>query len=489
MKHIIKKKFKQESEKLIGMKRIGLFVLLCFGVLLSSGAIAQEKDTLFFTLNEAVEFAEDNNLKFKNSKLDIKASKEKVWETTANGLPQINGEFSYQHIPGELPTVQFGGTNPQMTEFYRYVFNQFEAMGADVPAELRNALTTPVEPEPVKLGVKNSATYSVTVSQLIFSGEYIVGLQASRTYLQISKINEEKQKLDLKSNVIKSYLSALILEKNKAILDSNIVNVKSLLEETKKLVEAGFAQRTDVDQLRLNYNTIRNSLNSLERQVDLSYMLFKIQLGMDLDKELVLKDNIDKLRTSILKEDESNVDEFDMEENVNYKLAQNQQEISELNLKRAQSKFLPQISGFYQYMDKTNKPEFDFTINHTLGINISVPIFSSFQRNSVVQQRKIELKKAKNDKQLLEENLRSQLAQAQLDYNNALEKTQTARQNVELSQRIFKNTSKKYKEGMASSLELTQTNNNFLQAQSEYFNALNELFNAKIELEKVLNEL
>jgi outer membrane protein TolC len=346
-----------------------------------------------------------------------------------------------------------------------------------------------VEPEPVKLGVKNSATYSVTVSQLIFSGEYIVGLQASRTYLQISKINEEKQKIDLKSNVIKSYLSALILEKNKAILDSNMSNVKSLMEETEKLVEAGFAESTDLDQLRLNYNTIQNSLKSLQRQVELSYMLFKIQLGMDLNKELVLKDGISKLRTQILKEDESDVEDFDVEDNINYKLAKNQQEISELNLKRAKSKFLPQVSGFYRYSDKTNKPAFDFTINHTLGINISVPIFSSFQKNAVVQQRKIELKKAKNDKQLLEENLRSQLSRAQLNYNNALEKTQTARQNVELSRKIFSNTSKKYKEGMASSLELTQTNNNYLQAQSDYFNALNELFNAKVELEKILNEL
>ncbi|MGM0498186.1 MAG: TolC family protein, partial [Bacteroidota bacterium] len=188
------------------MKRYGLFLLLV-ALVMTSSAQNQNADTLTFSLDEAVEYAKENNTKMKNAKLDVKSSKKKIWETTATGLPQIDGELNYQHIPGDLPTADFGGTDPRMTEFYQYIFDQFEALGQPVPPELESALTEETEPQEIQLGVKNSTTYSVTVSQLIFSGEYIVGLQASRTYHQISQINEEKQKLDLKETITKSYLS------------------------------------------------------------------------------------------------------------------------------------------------------------------------------------------------------------------------------------------------------------------------------------------
>jgi len=470
------------------MKKYGLFLWL-IALVFTASAQNQDADTLTFSLDEAVEYAKENNTKMQNAKLDVKSSKKKIWETTATGLPQVNGELNYQHIPGKLPTADFGGTDPRMTQFYQYIFDQFDALGQPVPPDLESALTSETDPREVTLGVKNSTTYSVTVSQLIFSGEYIVGLQASRTYHQISQINKEKQQLDLKETITKSYLSALILEKNKEILDSTKANVKSLYNETKKMVEAGLAESTDADQLKMNYNTLKNSVKSLERQINLSYLMFKIQLGIDIDKTIHLTDNLDKLKVQLIKDNESDISEFNIGNNINYRLAENQQEISQLNLKREKSRYLPKISGFYRYTDKTEKATFDFTINHTLGVNLTVPIFSSFQRNAKVQQAKIDLKKARNDKQLLEKNLRSKLTQAEYEYKNAREETETAKENVQLSKNIYENTAKKYKEGMASSIELTQTHDNYLQAQSDYFSALHKLFNAKIELEKILNEL
>ena len=470
------------------IKRYAILMWL-IALVFTASAQKQDPDTLTFSLDEAVKFAKEHNTKMQNAKLDVKSSKKKIWETTATGLPQVNGELNYQHIPGDLPTANFGGTDPRMTEFYQYIFDQFDALGQPVPPELESALTTETDPQEVTLGVKNSTTYSVTVSQLIFSGEYIVGLQASRTYHQISQINKEKQRLDLKETITKSYLSALILEKNKEILDSTKANVKSLYNETKKMVEAGLAESTDADQLKMNYNTLKNSVKSLERQIKLSYLMFKIQMGIDINKTLQLTDNLDKLKVQLIRENESNISEFNVGNNINYRLAENQQEISQLNLKREKSRYLPKVSGFYRYTDKTEKATFDFTINHTLGVNLTVPIFSRFQRNAQVQQAKIDLKKARNDKQLLEKNLRSKLTQAEYEYKNAREETKTAKENVQLSKNIYENTAKKYKEGMASSIELTQTHDNYLQAQSDYFSALHNLFNAKIELEKILNEL
>lgn len=438
------------------LQKLGLIVLLL--MLTPSFLFSQdEPKQLELTLEEAQDYALENNLQVRNTILDIEAARKKVWETTAIGLPQVNGAVDYQHIPGDLPTFDF--TDPMTGES-----------------------------SPIKLGVKNSTTYSVTLSQLVFSGEYIVGLQASKTYLQISKLSHEKTALDTRENVMSSYLSALILERNKSILDSSLANIKKLLKETTKMYEQGFLQSTDVDQLQITYNTLLNSQKSVERQLDISYKLFKILLGAEIDSRLVLTDELNQLEERLLKENGSS-EEFRLDQNIDYRLMKNQEEVSELNLKREKTKYLPSLSAFYSYQDKTNKAAFDFTINHILGVQASIPLFSSFQRNAMVQQAKIELEKNQNNTALLENNLRTQAAQARFTYRNAVEKYTIAGQNMKLAKNIMNNTAKKYQEGMASSMEFTQANDKYLQTQSDYINALFEVFSAKIALDKLLNEL
>ncbi len=432
---------------------ISIFLIMGF-----SGGLAQDNNPpLELSLQDALDYALQNNITLQNAALDIEAARKKVWETTAIGLPQVNGNFNYQHIPGDLPT--FDMTDPMTGET-----------------------------QSIELGVKNSSTYSLTLSQLIFSGEYIVGLQASKTFLKISQLSHEKQNIETKNGVITSYVSVLILERNKAITDSSLQNIESLLHETKQLYKQGFMEETDVDQLQITYNSLVNTQKTIERQIDISRKLFKVLLGTDLNTSLVLTDDLEQLEASMI-HSATTIPEFNLTENIDYRLAENQEKISELNYKREKTKYLPTISAFYTYQDKTNKAAFDFTINNILGVNVDVPIFSSFQRNAMVKQAKVEMEKAQNNKILAAENLVIQSQQSRYNFLEAKEKYELAHQNLELSKKVFDNISEKYKQGMASGMELTQANNTYLQTQSEYINALFELYKSKIELDKILNEL
>jgi outer membrane protein TolC len=417
---------------------------------------SQTDSTLALSLKDAQQFAIEHNLSLKNARLDIKSAEKKVWETTAIGLPQVSGKLDYQYIPGTIPALDFV---------------DFETG----------------DPVQLPLAVKNSTTYSVTAAQLIFSGEYIVGLQASKTYLQISKLSNDKEEIETRANVLNSYASVLILENNLGILNASLQNMESLVNETKKLAEQGFMESTDVDQLQITLNTLTNTRNTIQRQIDVSYKLFKILLGTDQDAKIVLNQDLKSIYNEIVGKPVN--EGFDITNNIDFKMVENQLKISELSLKREKTTYLPTISGFYMYQDKTNKASFDATINHIIGINLAVPIFSSFQRNAVVQQAKIEYQKSLNNKVLLEQNINTQAQQLRFNYQNALEKYKVTNQNVDLSKNVFENTSKKYKQGMVSSMDLTQANNTYLQAESDNTNALFELLQTKIELEKILNEL
>lgn len=425
-------------------------------IILPYVVLSQHDSTITLTLNNAHQYAITNNLNLENAKLDIESAQKKVWETTAIGLPQINGKIDYQNIPGKIPS---------------FSFIDFETG----------------EPSEMPLAVKNSATYSITAAQLVFSGEYIVGLQASKTYLQISKLSHEKQEMDLKADVITSYISILILEHNLGIVNSSIENMESLVRETRLLNKQGFLESTDTDQLQISLNILINSKNTIQRQIEISYSLFKILLGADINNTLALADNLDNIYNQII--NKSYNETFDIANNIDYKMINNQVKISELSLKREKTKYLPTISAFYNYQDKTEKASFDFTINHIIGVSLDMPIFSSFQRNAVVQQAKIDYKKSFNNQHLLENNLNIQAQQLRYYFQDALDKYKMTKQNVELSKDVFDKTSKKYKQGMVSSMDLTQANSTYLQTQSDNTSALFELFKSKIELEKILNEL
>ena len=380
-----------------------LFAILAFLLLIFRGSFSQNDTVYRLNLAEAQTFALENNTQVINAKYDIEIANARVWETTAIGLPQVSGSLNYQHIPGDIPTVDFAGG---FTQVFGAIFDalQREGIEVDIPQGIG-------ESEPIQLAVKNSTTYSATLSQLVFSGEYIVGLQAARTYKQLSKNGLENIELNVKESISMSYFTILSLEQNRMILDSSLINLKNSIREMQAMYETGMIEETDLDQLVVNAGNVENSLKSIERALEISRKLFKIQLGLPLESEVKLTENLDNILFG-LKIETPDISGFNPEENINYKMAETQEKLNELSMKREKSMYLPSLNAFYTYQDKTNAPDFDFTINHIIGLNVSVPIFSSGMRNAKVKQARLEMVKSTNDKLLLEENLQMQVQQA-----------------------------------------------------------------------------
>ena len=449
----MKKKRVQSILNLTTMKN--KYLLLFYFILSVFYTTAQNKqdsisNVYTFSLDEAKNFALGHNTALLNARLDKTIAKKQVWETTAIGLPQVSAAYKYQHIPGEIPSFQINPAAP-----------------------------------PIKLGVENSATYNITVSQLIFSGEYLVGLQASKTFLKLSENNLIKNELDVETNVASSYFTILALEKSKEILDSSVTNLKSMLAEMTAMNNVGMIKSTDVKQFTINLNTTENALETINRQLKSANTMFKITLGLEIEDSLVLTQNIDDL----LNDDNiySTIQQsFDVTNNIDYKIITTQEKIAKLSYKREQSKYLPSVSAFYLYQDKTNKPDFDFTINNILGVNINIPIFSSGQRHSKVQQANLALEKTTNIKNGLSENLKMAYDQTKYLFLNAHETLKTQKQNIELSKEIYNNTIAKYKTGTVSSLDLTQAHSQYLNSQASYINALLNYVTTKNNLEKLL---
>jgi outer membrane protein len=466
------------------MKNHAFLFRVCIwaALVLPVGVNAQQQGTpLEFSLKQAQDYAILNNVNAKNSVIDMKLARKKIWETTAIGLPQINAQANYQHL-FKVPVLSLGGTTTLATNLPAgSVLTSNDITNENVYLDFTAS-------DPIPLGVKDNTTLDITVSQLVFSGEYLVGLQAAKVFAEISEQSQKKTELDLKESVGNTYSLVLVLEQTKKTLEKSLDNLKKTLSDMQQMNNQGFIEITDVDQIELTSLNLTNGVNSLNRQVEASRDLLKFQLGLSFDQEVVLTDNLENT-AGILKLESVVSTKFNVENNIDYQILTVQEKLGSLNLKREQSGYLPSLAAVYRHTEKVNKPAFDFAPADVFGLSLNIPLFSSGQRIVKVQQRRLELEKITNTKNNVANGLQLEFINARNDMTSAYEKFLNEKKNIELTNRIYEKTLIKYKNGLSSSLDLTNAQNQYLTAESNYYTAIYTLITAKNKLDKLSNNL
>ena len=441
-------------------------LILIFSVFVITKSISQETKQSF-SLQEAIDYALENNRTAKNAERDIEAAYQKKWETTATGLPQISAKLDYQNYLKQqvslLPAEFFGG-NP----------GEFQA---------------------VTFGTKQSASAFATLNQKIFDGSYLVGLQSAKVYLQISKNAKEKTDLEVRKAVIDSYGNVLLAEESVKILERNIETLEKNLFETTKIYENGLGEQENVEQLQITLSGVKSNLSNVSRLKTLAYQMLNITLGLDLKSNTILTDSLESLTAknislSLLDADES------VENTIDYKIAENDKKSKELLLKLEKSKGLPTLNAFLNGGYSAFSENFDFTNSDKkwygsslFGVSLNVPIFSSLGRSAATQQAKINLEKAKDDLLETHQKLQLQIASAKSDYQFAIEEYQNKKENLNLAERIETKNETKFFEGIGSSFELRQAQTQLYSAQQEFLQAMLDVINKKAALETVLNAI
>jgi outer membrane protein TolC len=288
-----------------------------------------------------------------------------------------------------------------------------------------------------------------------------------------------------------AYYLILISEESLRILDSNITNLQETLKSTRKMYSIGMAESLDVDQMVSNVTMVENSRSSLERTVELNYNLLRFQLGVPAGTRITLKETLDDI-TKQLDLQTIISQEFNYTNNLNFKLIEGQERMSALNLKSQKALVLPTLTGVITTSSTgmgDKLPEIAWYPSSFYMFQLSVPIFGSGERYAKIRKAQINLAKATNTKDMVAEQL--QLQEKQLRYNlvNANLQYISQKNNIEVSKRVYTSTENKFKQGMASSLELTQANSLYLQAENNYVSALMNLLQTKLALDKLLNNL
>jgi outer membrane protein len=428
-------------------------------VILSCGLIQGQQDNgeLKLSLKEAQDYALKFNLSVKTSRYDIQASRYALLDAVSAGLLQVNSNATVND--NLIIMTRIIDLNGQQTAF--------------------------------KFGTTYDLSLGVSASTTIFNAPYIVGIQTAKLGQKLTGLNVERTEIETRESVIMSYYLILLSEESMKILDGNIAALKETLKTTRSMLSAGMAESTDVDQMVSNVSMIENTKSSMERTLEMNYNMLRFQLGVSPATKITLTETLESIleKTDINKVLNTG---FDVKENINYKLSASQEKMSALALKMQESAVLPTISGFYTYAKggMGNKLSgLEWFPNSIVGVQVSLPIFATGSRYSKIKQAKINLEKARTGSELVTEQLLLQEKQLRYNLVNARDQYNLQKANIDVSKRVYTSTENKYKQGMASSLELTQANSLYLQSENNYVSALMNLLQTKLALDKLLNNM
>lgn len=440
---------------------------------------ATTEKTMRLSLSEAQDYAVQHNYALQNSALDVKKAVATRWQTLSSMLPQVKAGFDYQNMCGY--EMNLGGRSSMGSMMPDSITIGGVTMPISFPSSGGSGSTS------TSIPMNPSGTFSITAS-IALTGAQLVGTLLNRIAIDMANVTHRQSEQTTRANVKTAYTSILIMEQTVRLLDTSLQNMQQLLETTEASVRAGASEQVNADKLKVQVATMKSSINSTERSLNMLYNSLILLLGADVNSKLQLTTPIEQV-LDVDYAAQLTMGGFHIEDNYNYQLLQQSERLARKQLTLAWMDFTPTISAYYQYSDKTyfgKDAGFNMTPPNMIGASVSLPLFQSGTRAAKIKGAKIDYQKNLNSKLQAEDGLRVQYNQLCYDLVSAIESYNIQRENLDVTRRVFRNVSEKYTYGRASNLEVTNASTDILNAQSNYIQAVMSVVKAQVALENLL---
>jgi len=440
--------------------------LLCF-----NSAQSQQQNNSF-SIQQAIDYAVKNSPNYLNAELDQKSAVYRKKEIGGLLLPQINGSIDFKDYL-KIPTSLIAAN----------AFNPF------APADEYLA---------VQFGLKYNATAGINASQLLFSSDYVFGMKAAKELISLSKINMQRSKSELVSQVSKAYYSVLVNRERLKLLDANMTKLDKSLADVKAYNIQGLVELIDVERLEVASNNLASEKEKVIQFMKAGEFLLKFQMGYKIYDPIILSDSLNL--TEDLKQEFNSIN-IDISKRSDYLLLTAQQKLLDIDVKRLKWGYLPTLAAYGSYQYNTQRPTTNlFETDKTnamkqwypialVGITMNLNIFDGLQRHNKIQQAKISSGKNVNTLKNIE--LASQLESsvAAITFNNSLKTLSNNKRNMELAQHIYDVVQKKYLEGVGNNLEVINAQTSLRESEFNYYSSVYDVLVAKIDYLKATGTL
>lgn len=456
-------------------------ILLVLFMSLAFWGLEAQQDRAF-SLDEAILYAKENNRDIKLEFLNIADAEGQLLEYKSIGIPKIEGTVGYNYYI-DLPTQIFPDVfSPAI---YGILFAEEVIPERPIPSGM---------PSEVQFGTDHNLNAGIELNALLFDFAWLQGLKAQRLYRELIVRNSEQKAYEVRGMVTKAYLAVLIAQRNFELLDNNIRNLERLSTETRAIFEEGFAEKLDVDRLTLSLENLRTEQGNAERLVAITKNLLKFQMGYPIAQPITLTEEFEDLTAELRVQNLENAS-IDFNARPQYQALLLAEELNGLNQKVIKAGYLPTLRGFASYsqqlqrndlFDGNESPWFPVSI---VGLTLNVPIFDGLEKKAKLDRAKISLEKNQLQKTMFENAMTLEVENAKIQLENARQTVNSRERAMNLANEIYQTAQIKYREGVGSSLEMSQAESDYYNAQTQYINALYDLIVAKTELDIALGKI
>lgn len=413
-------------------------------------------------MQEVLQTGLKNSYDIKKSKLDEQAAAYQRKEIIGSGLPQVDAYGNYNNFLNVTP------------------------MG--LPGGFLNPESSPSDIDVVQFGVPQSLQAGFQLNQLIFSQSYLVGLKAAKTseefYLLLTRMSEEDILYDLAMN----YYRIVGLELQRENIDANMDRLRGLEQILKVQYENDLAKKVDYNRVKVNLTTLQASRDDLEIGIDQSKNYLKLLMGVPLNTPLKLQEQDFNLDLAEILPPHLNVD---LQDRVDLRVLNKQQDLYGLDIKNIQSGYYPSLFGFADVNYNTFSNDFTFLSQSKpwyrgalIGLKLQIPIFDGFQRKNKVAQARV------RSMQLEQDILKAGQA-AEMEHQNAVRKLSSSvnsaraqEENLRLAEEVYGQTELLYKEGISPLTDLLEAETALREARTAYNNQIINVKTAQVDLYK-----
>ena len=445
------------------MKHLLLSVSIC--LLCISSTFAQSPGVVKLSLKDCVKQAVEKNIKIRTAKIDKEIGTEKKNEASASLYPKINLNSNFTDNV-KLQKIMVDGA-------------LVGAPGTEIP---------------FTMGSQYSATEVLNISQILYNQTAITALKLARKANETYDLNIRKSKEEVGIQVAKMYALALTTIEQQKLIESNIDRSERLKKITGVTIEAGTGKQIDMDRVNVNlgnmYTQLSNSKAAYEQQ--LNTIKYLLQLPLDTPVELT-----DTVGTELLSIQPIQLNDFSS--NVNVQLLESQKQINSLNKKYINAGYLPSLSlsGQAAYQGQQNK--FSTYFNNgsenkwysyaNFTVTMSIPVFDGFERRSKARQAEMDYRKSELTLNDTKESLSMDYRNALNTYQNNKTNVKRQKQNLSLAEKVYQETSLKYKEGVVTMSNLLQDETSLSNAQDGYLTALYNFKDSELKIMSLNGEI
>jgi len=422
------------------------------------GVIAQTGDTIStvrheLSLQQALDYANRNNLDIRNAEIDVLLQKETNRQTTAAALPKIS-------VNGSLT-------------------NNLQLQKTLLPGEF---FGQPGSLIPVTFGTKYITSGTAELNQILFDGQVFVGLQARRTSIDWARKNVEVTRQTVKANINKVYYQLVASKTQVDLLDSNVALVKKQQHDADIMYRNGFAEKLDVDRATVALANLETERAKALTSINNGYYGLKLLLGIPTADQLVLTDSLsdEMIRGGILENSS-----YHYGDRKDFQYLQLTRDFNAYNIRRYKLSKIPTLSLNGSYNKQLQQNDFKFNGNwftaSFVSLRLSIPIFNGFATNSKIAESKLTVQKLDNQVEMMKIQIDNQVVSARNTLQTSIAAMDYQRKNMELAQEVYRQSKKKYEVGTGSSIELNTAQKDLQEAQTNYINALYDAIIAKVD--------